>query len=176
MTIFNLIRNQKWSVNSWGAQKSQRLDNRFILLQIFIWYLTPVLSLLRKAKVFIFLTHRGLNILMRCQAFGAQRLDTVKNGSQRLPKDNCRSCLSVIHSVEEAHLLNQLAQKLIDLSPAQLTNVFFACSGSEANESAVKIAWSFHRSNEETSRKKIIAHQNHTTVQQFILPKCLVHQ
>tara|TARA_B100001248_G_scaffold182585_1_gene139039 strand:- start:1034 stop:2398 length:1365 start_codon:yes stop_codon:yes gene_type:complete len=55
--------------------------------------------------------------------------------------------------------LNQLAQKLIDLSPAQLTNVFFACSGSEANESAVKIAWSFHRSNEEASRKKIIAHQ-----------------
>ena len=55
--------------------------------------------------------------------------------------------------------INQLAQKLIDLSPAQLTSVFFACSGSEANESAIKIAWSFHRSNEESSRKKIIAHQ-----------------
>ena len=55
--------------------------------------------------------------------------------------------------------LNQLAQKLIDLSPAQLTNVFFASSGSEANESAVKIAWSFHLSNGENGRKKIIAHQ-----------------
>ena len=55
--------------------------------------------------------------------------------------------------------LNQLAQKLIDVSPAQLTNVFFACSGSEANESAIKIAWSFHLSNAENNRKKIIAHQ-----------------
>ena len=54
---------------------------------------------------------------------------------------------------------NKLAEKLIDISPNQMTNVFFASSGSEANESAIKIAWSFHKSKGEQNRRKIFSHQ-----------------
>ena len=55
--------------------------------------------------------------------------------------------------------VNKLAEKLIDISPNQITNVFFANSGSEANESAIKIAWSFHKSKGEQTRRKILSHQ-----------------
>ncbi len=55
--------------------------------------------------------------------------------------------------------VNELAEKLIDISPNQFTNVFFASSGSEANESAIKIAWSFHKANTEKARRKILSHE-----------------
>ena len=55
--------------------------------------------------------------------------------------------------------VNKLAEKLIDISPKQITNVFFASSGSEANESAIKIAWSFHKSKGEQTRRKIFSHR-----------------
>ena len=35
--------------------------------------------------------------------------------------------------------LSQLAEKIVEISPEHLTKVFFAGSGSEANESAIKI-------------------------------------
>lgn len=56
--------------------------------------------------------------------------------------------------------LVQLAQKLVDLSPAQLTRVFFATSGSEANESAIKLAWSYHKSRGNQEKRKIISRMN----------------
>ncbi len=55
--------------------------------------------------------------------------------------------------------VNKLAEKLIDISPNQITNVFFASSGSEANESAIKIAWTFHKSKGVPTRRKILSHQ-----------------
>lgn len=56
--------------------------------------------------------------------------------------------------------LVQLAQKLVNLSPAQLTRVFFATSGSEANESAIKLAWSYHKFKGNHQKRKIISRIN----------------
>lgn len=56
--------------------------------------------------------------------------------------------------------LIQLAHKLVTISPAQLTRVFFASSGSEANESAIKMAWTYHKFNGNPKKRKIISRLN----------------
>ncbi len=53
-----------------------------------------------------------------------------------------------------------LAEKLIEITPSHLTKVYFAGSGSEANESAIKIAWSYHIQRGEHQRRKIISRIN----------------
>lgn len=56
--------------------------------------------------------------------------------------------------------LIELAEKLIDVSPGHLTRVFFAGSGSEANESAIKLAWCFHKQRGKPGKRKIISRVN----------------
>ena len=56
--------------------------------------------------------------------------------------------------------LIELAEKIVDLVPDHLTHVFFAGSGSEANESAIKMAWSFHKARGQHQRRKIISRHN----------------
>ncbi len=50
-----------------------------------------------------------------------------------------------------------LAQKLLTLAPVPMSKVFFANSGSEANDSAVKLVWYFHNAIGKPAKKKIIA-------------------
>jgi 4-aminobutyrate---pyruvate transaminase len=50
-----------------------------------------------------------------------------------------------------------LAAKVASLSPMKGARVFFATSGSEANDSMVKMAWSYHIARGEPERRKIIA-------------------
>ena len=56
--------------------------------------------------------------------------------------------------------LIDLAEKVIEISPEHLTRVFFAGSGSEANESAIKMAWSYHKFNGNLQKRKIISRIN----------------
>ena len=57
-------------------------------------------------------------------------------------------------------VLIELAETLVGLAPEQMTRVFFAGSGSEANESAVKMTWAYHAQRGEPQRRKIISRQN----------------
>jgi 4-aminobutyrate---pyruvate transaminase len=50
-----------------------------------------------------------------------------------------------------------LAAKIAALSPMQDARVFFATSGSEANDSMVKLAWNYHLARGEPARRKILA-------------------
>ncbi len=52
--------------------------------------------------------------------------------------------------------LIQLAKRLVDIAPGGLNKVFFASSGSEANESAVKLAWTYHKFRGQPHKRKII--------------------
>ncbi len=52
-----------------------------------------------------------------------------------------------------------LAEKLKEISPFPIGKVFFACSGSEANDTQVKFAWYAANARGETKRKKIISRQ-----------------
>ena len=56
--------------------------------------------------------------------------------------------------------LINLAERLINITPDHLAKVYFAGSGSEANESAIKIAWSYHMQRGESRRRKVISRKN----------------
>jgi 4-aminobutyrate--pyruvate transaminase len=51
----------------------------------------------------------------------------------------------------------ELAEKLLALAPAPMSKVFFANSGSEANDTAVKLAWYYNNALNRPAKKKIIA-------------------
>lgn len=53
-----------------------------------------------------------------------------------------------------------LAEKLLTLAPVPMSKVFFANSGSEANDSAVKLVWYYHNAIGKPAKKKIIARKN----------------
>jgi 4-aminobutyrate aminotransferase-like enzyme len=49
------------------------------------------------------------------------------------------------------------AEAIANLAPIEEVRIFFATSGSEANETMVKLAWLYHAANGEPGRRKIIA-------------------
>src|SRR5262249_62065984 len=51
----------------------------------------------------------------------------------------------------------ELAERLIALAPVPMSKVFFANSGSEANDTAVKLAWYYNNARGRSAKKKIIA-------------------
>ncbi|AUN29035.1 aminotransferase [Niveispirillum cyanobacteriorum] len=50
-----------------------------------------------------------------------------------------------------------LAERLAEMAPGDLNRVMFATSGSEANDTAVKLAWYYHNALGQPAKKKIIA-------------------
>lgn len=53
-----------------------------------------------------------------------------------------------------------LAEKLLSIAPVPMSKVFFANSGSEANDTAVKLVWYYHNAIGKPDKKKIIARRN----------------
>lgn len=53
----------------------------------------------------------------------------------------------------------QLAERIASLVPFEQPKIFFACSGSEANDSMIKLAWAYHRARGNASKRQIISHQ-----------------
>ena len=53
-----------------------------------------------------------------------------------------------------------LAEKLLAMAPVPMSKVFFANSGSEANDTAVKLVWYYHNAIGKPAKKKIIARKN----------------
>jgi 4-aminobutyrate--pyruvate transaminase len=51
----------------------------------------------------------------------------------------------------------ELAERLIALSPVPMSKAFFANSGSEANDTAIKLAWYYHNAIGKPEKKKIIS-------------------
>ncbi|HEY0420738.1 MAG TPA: aspartate aminotransferase family protein [Acetobacteraceae bacterium] len=49
-----------------------------------------------------------------------------------------------------------LAEKLIALAPVPMSKVLFQCSGSEANDAAIKLIWYYHNAIGKPEKKKII--------------------
>ena len=50
-----------------------------------------------------------------------------------------------------------LAEKLVQMTPDRLRRVFFANSGSEANDTVVKMVWYYNNASAGRQKKKIIA-------------------
>ena len=53
----------------------------------------------------------------------------------------------------------RLADRLISLAPRNMSKVFFGCSGSDTNDTQVKIVWYYHNVLGKPEKKKIIARQ-----------------
>lgn len=53
-----------------------------------------------------------------------------------------------------------LAEKLLELSPVPMGKVFFTNSGSEANDTVVKMLWMINRARGQRQRRKIISRRN----------------
>ncbi len=51
----------------------------------------------------------------------------------------------------------ELAERLIEMAPAPMSKVFFTNSGSEANDTQIKIAWYYHNAIGKPKKKKIIS-------------------
>lgn len=54
----------------------------------------------------------------------------------------------------------ELSEKLLEIAPSPMGRVFFASSGSEANDSAAKMVWYYHNAIGKPRKKKIIARRN----------------
>ncbi|BEP46349.1 aminotransferase [Variovorax sp. V116] len=91
-----------------------------------------------------------------CASLGFSNARLAKAGSEAL------------HGLPYYHTFNgrsnpaaiALAEKLLALAPVPMSKVFFANSGSEANDSAVKLVWYYHNAIGKPEKKKIIARRN----------------
>lgn len=54
----------------------------------------------------------------------------------------------------------ELSEKLIEMSPVPMSKVFLANSGSEANDTAIKLVWYYQNAKGNTQKKKIISRKN----------------
>ena len=91
-----------------------------------------------------------------CASLGFSNARLAKAGSEAL------------HGLPYYHTFNgrsnpaaiALAEKLLALAPVPMSKVFFANSGSEANDSAVKLVWYYHNAIGKPEKKKIIARRD----------------
>lgn len=51
----------------------------------------------------------------------------------------------------------ELAERLIGMAPAPMSKVFFCCSGSEANDTALKFVWYYNNARGRPQKKKVIS-------------------
>ncbi|WP_372876328.1 aspartate aminotransferase family protein [Pseudomonas sp.] len=54
----------------------------------------------------------------------------------------------------------ELAEKLIEMAPVPMSKVFFTNSGSEANDTVVKLVWYYNNARGKPAKKKFISRQN----------------
>ncbi|HYL49030.1 MAG TPA: aspartate aminotransferase family protein [Stellaceae bacterium] len=83
--------------------------------------------------------------------FGEERL--IEAAARQMRK------LSFYHSFHhKSHdVVGELAERLIGMMPVKMSHAFFNNSGSEANDTAVKIVWYYNNARSRPRKKKIIA-------------------
>ncbi|WPB55151.1 aspartate aminotransferase family protein [Xylophilus sp. GOD-11R] len=88
-----------------------------------------------------------------CASLGFSNARLAEAGSQAL------KTLPYYHTFNQRTnpAVVQLAERLLALAPVPMARVFFANSGSEANDSAVKMVWYYHNAIGKPEKKKIIA-------------------
>ena len=61
---------------------------------------------------------------------------------------------------DKGHLASvDLAEKLLSIAPRPMSRVLFQCSGSEANDAAIKLVWYYHNAIGKPEKKKIIGRE-----------------
>jgi 4-aminobutyrate--pyruvate transaminase len=82
-------------------------------------------------------------------------------GSERLAKIAYEQMRSLGYYHLYRHRSNEpvieLAEKLIEIAPVPMARAIFQCSGSEANDTAIKLAWYYWHAQGQSQRTKVIA-------------------
>jgi len=92
--------------------------------------------------------------------YGRQEIaDAVFDQSRRLPYYH--TFLSMANEPAA-----RLADRLISLAPGNMSKVFFGSSGSDTNDTQVKIVWYYHNVLGKPEKKKIIASQRANSLEQ----------
>jgi len=88
-----------------------------------------------------------------CAGLGFSEKRLVDAATQQMSK------LPYYHSFAQktATPVVDLAEKVVQITPPQLTKVFFANSGSEANDTAVKMVWYYNNALGRPEKKKVIS-------------------
>lgn len=88
-----------------------------------------------------------------CASLGFSNERLVEAASRQMKK------LPYYHTFNHrsSDIASLLAAKIASLSPMPDARVFFATSGSEANDSMVKMAWNYHIARGEPARRKVLA-------------------
>ena len=88
-----------------------------------------------------------------CASLGFNEKRLVKAATDQLNK------LPYYHTfAHKAHLPGiDLAEKLIKLAPVPMSKVFFCSSGSEANDTAIKLVWYYNNARGRHAKKKFIS-------------------
>ena len=88
-----------------------------------------------------------------CASFGFGEEELVKAATDQL------RALPYYHSFagKSVHPAINLAERLKEIAPVEFSKVFFANSGSEANDSAVKMVWYFNNARGTPKKKKFIS-------------------
>lgn len=86
--------------------------------------------------------------------FGEKRLADAAYGQlQKLPYYHTFS-----HKTNEPSV--DLAERLVKMTPASVSRVFFTNSGSEANDTVVKLIWYYNNARGKPQKKRFLARQN----------------
>ena len=89
---------------------------------------------------------------------GARRSATATRSWSRPRRRRCASCRSRICSPARATIRAiELAEKLKEIAPVPISKVFFCNSGSEANDTQVKLVWYMNNALGRPQKKKIIS-------------------
>jgi 4-aminobutyrate--pyruvate transaminase len=91
-----------------------------------------------------------------CVSLGFSNARLAQAGSEALHTLPCYHTFN--HRSNAAAIA--LAEKLVAMAPVPMSKVFFANSGSEANDTAVKLVWYYHNAIGKPDKKKIIARRN----------------
>jgi|SaaInl4_135m_RNA_FD_contig_41_1283566_length_1955_multi_4_in_0_out_0_2 4-aminobutyrate---pyruvate transaminase len=135
------------------------------------YYIHPQTNLRRHAEVGPVIVSKGDGVYV-VDENGNRYMETVAglwcaalgfSANERIAKVAYEQMLKLGYYHTYRHTSNEssidLAEKLIQLAPVPMSKVLFQCSGSEANDTAVKLAWYYQAAMGRPEKNKIIGRE-----------------
>ena len=135
------------------------------------YYIHPQTNLRRHAEVGPVIVSKGDGVYV-VDENGNRSMETVAglwcaalgfSANERIAKVAYEQMLKLGYYHTYRHTSNEssidLAEKLIQLAPVPMSKVLFQCSGSEANDTAVKLAWYYQAAMGRPEKNKIIGRE-----------------
>ena len=88
-----------------------------------------------------------------CTSFGFGEEELIKAVTEQMRKMPYYH----IFASKSTHPAIDLAEKLKEIAPGEFSKVYFACSGSEANDTMIKLVWYYNNAIGRPEKKKIIS-------------------